>query len=113
MVPCSRPRLGAGRRHRFVRQRFPLFYPWSQRVRALLVRGHEAAGVVIAVGPGVTNLVVGQRVAVEAGKYCRNCDFCVKGCYNLRKGKRFCNSAARFPPFTRTFAVVIYATADL
>jgi L-iditol 2-dehydrogenase len=66
-------------------------------VQAPLVLGHEAAGVVTAVGPGVKNLVVGQRVAIEAGVYCRNCDFCKKGRYNLCKGMRFCSSAAVFP----------------
>ncbi|KAG6831844.1 hypothetical protein H0H87_003643 [Tephrocybe sp. NHM501043] len=66
-------------------------------VRSPLVLGHEAAGVVTAVGPGVKNLVPGQRVAIEAGVYCRNCDFCTKGRYNLCKGMKFCSSAAVFP----------------
>ncbi|KAG6819946.1 hypothetical protein H0H93_007152 [Arthromyces matolae] len=66
-------------------------------VRAPLVLGHEAAGIVTAVGPGVKHLVPGQRVAIEAGVYCRNCDFCSKGRYNLCKGMRFCSSAAVFP----------------
>lgn len=62
-----------------------------------LVLGHEAAGIVTALGPGVSNLVVGQRVAIEAGINCRTCDFCIKGRYNLCKGMRFCSSAARYP----------------
>ncbi|KAG6888647.1 hypothetical protein C0992_007964 [Termitomyces sp. T32_za158] len=66
-------------------------------VRAPLVLGHEAAGIVTAVGPGVKNLVPGQRVAIEAGVYCRTCDFCTKGRYNLCKSMRFCSSAAVFP----------------
>ena len=66
-------------------------------VCAPLVLGHEAAGIVTAVGPGVANLVVGQRVAIEAGINCRNCDFCAKGRYNLCRSMRFCSSAARFP----------------
>jgi L-iditol 2-dehydrogenase len=36
-------------------------------VRAPLVLGHEAAGVVAAVGPGVTSLREGDRVALEPG----------------------------------------------
>ncbi|KAF8879652.1 chaperonin 10-like protein [Gymnopilus junonius] len=66
-------------------------------VRAPLVLGHEAAGIVTAVAPGVTHLRVGQRVAIEAGISCRSCNFCEKGRYNLCKGMRFCSSAARFP----------------
>lgn len=66
-------------------------------VRAPLVLGHEAAGVVTAIGPGVTNLALGQRVAIEAGIMCRNCDYCKKGRYNLCKKMRFCSSASVFP----------------
>ncbi|KAG5641477.1 hypothetical protein DXG03_005117 [Asterophora parasitica] len=66
-------------------------------LQAPLVLGHEAAGVVTSVGPGVTNVVPGQRVAIEAGVYCKTCDFCTKGRYNLCKSMRFCSSAAVFP----------------
>ncbi|RDB28055.1 Sorbitol dehydrogenase [Hypsizygus marmoreus] len=66
-------------------------------LQAPLVLGHEAAGIVTAVGPGVKNLVPGQRVAIEAGIMCRNCDYCKKGRYNLCKSMRFCSSAAVFP----------------
>ncbi|KAI8972890.1 GroES-like protein [Trametes punicea] len=44
-------------------------------VQAPLVLGHEAAGVVTAVGPGVKHLVPGQRVAIEAGIMCNNCSY--------------------------------------
>ncbi|KXN92131.1 Sorbitol dehydrogenase [Leucoagaricus sp. SymC.cos] len=66
-------------------------------VRQPLVLGHEAAGVVTAVGAGVTDFVVGQRVAIEAGIMCRECKFCKDGRYNLCKSMRFCSSAAAFP----------------
>lgn len=45
--------------------------------------GHESAGEVVAVGEGVTDLKVGDRVAIEAGVYCKNCKFCKLGRYNL------------------------------
>jgi L-iditol 2-dehydrogenase len=48
-----------------------------------LILGHEAAGRVRAVGPGVTNLRVGQRVAIDPAKPCRQCEFCLKGSPNL------------------------------
>ncbi|EMD35627.1 hypothetical protein CERSUDRAFT_106920 [Gelatoporia subvermispora B] len=66
-------------------------------VQAPLVLGHEAAGIVTAVGPGVKNLVPGQRVAIEAGIMCNSCNYCQKGRYNLCKNMRFCSSAKTFP----------------
>lgn len=45
--------------------------------------GHESAGIVTAVGPGVTSLKVGDRVAIEAGIPCSLCDQCMKGRYHL------------------------------
>ncbi|KAM5543482.1 hypothetical protein V8D89_002733 [Ganoderma adspersum] len=66
-------------------------------VQAPLVLGHEAAGIITAVGPGVKHLVPGQRVAIEAGIMCNNCSFCAKGRYNLCKNMRFCSSAKTFP----------------
>ncbi|KAH9836254.1 GroES-like protein [Rhodofomes roseus] len=66
-------------------------------VQQPLVLGHEAAGIVTAVGPGVKHLVPGQRVAIEAGIMCNNCSYCHKGRYNLCKNMRFCSSAKTFP----------------
>ncbi|PPR02004.1 hypothetical protein CVT24_011127 [Panaeolus cyanescens] len=67
-------------------------------VRSPLVLGHEAAGVVTAVGLNAKGkFTVGQRVAIEAGIYCRQCNYCTSGRYNLCKQMRFCSSAARNP----------------
>ncbi|KAG8216831.1 chaperonin 10-like protein [Butyriboletus roseoflavus] len=66
-------------------------------IQAPLVLGHESAGVIVSVGPGVKNLVPGQRVAIEAGLMCQHCNYCESGRYNLCKGMRFASSAKTFP----------------
>jgi len=43
------------------------------------VAGHEVAGKVIAVGPGIKHLSVGDRVAVNNVKGCGKCEACRKG----------------------------------
>ncbi|MDW7656034.1 MAG: NAD(P)-dependent alcohol dehydrogenase [Bacillota bacterium] len=47
------------------------------------VLGHESAGVVVEAGADVTHLKVGDRVALEPGKTCGQCEFCKSGRYNL------------------------------
>lgn len=47
------------------------------------VLGHEAGGTVVKVGEAVTDLKVGDRVAMEPGKTCGKCEFCKTGRYNL------------------------------
>lgn len=48
-----------------------------------LVLGHEVSGVVAAVGGEVTNVTVGDRVAIEPGTPCRDCRECMAGRYHL------------------------------
>lgn len=47
------------------------------------VPGHEAAGEVVELGPGVSKFKVGDRVAVEAHSGCGYCENCMKGLYTL------------------------------
>jgi len=58
-------------------------------VRAPLILGHECAGQVAAVGPGVTGLAPGDRVALEPGVPCGHCAACRCGRYNLCPEVRF------------------------
>jgi len=44
-----------------------------------IVLGHESAGVVEKVGPGVTRAKPGDRVVIAFVTSCGNCDFCVTG----------------------------------
>ena len=48
-----------------------------------IILGHEAAGQVIQIGSSVTNVAVGDRVAIEPGTPCRNCRECMAGRYHL------------------------------
>jgi L-iditol 2-dehydrogenase len=45
--------------------------------------GHEAAGVVAAVGEGVTRFAVGDRVTFDSTVFCGSCAFCLRGEVNL------------------------------
>jgi len=45
------------------------------------IMGHEYAGTVAALGAGVDEFAVGDRVAVEVHKGCERCENCVKGWY--------------------------------
>eukprot|EP00123_Amoebidium_parasiticum_P013074 comp21751_c0_seq1/m.30811 comp21751_c0_seq1/g.30811 ORF comp21751_c0_seq1/g.30811 comp21751_c0_seq1/m.30811 type:complete len:351 (-) comp21751_c0_seq1:364-1416(-) len=59
-------------------------------VKSPMVIGHEPSAVVVALGEGVTNLKVGDRVAIEPGVPCRRCDHCKTGRYNLCPDVTFC-----------------------
>lgn len=59
-------------------------------VKAPMVLGHEAAGVVEKLGSAVTSLKVGDRVAIEPGVPCGGCDYCKAGVYNLCLDMQFC-----------------------
>jgi L-iditol 2-dehydrogenase len=48
-----------------------------------IVMGHEAAGVVAAVGDGVTGFAAGDRVTFDSTVFCGACDFCRRGEVNL------------------------------
>ncbi len=52
-------------------------------VKPPFVLGHEPGGVVVEVGKDVKHLKVGDRVALEPGKTCGQCEFCKTGRYNL------------------------------
>lgn len=63
--------------------------------------GHESAGEIVAVGPGVSHLKVGDKVAIEAGVPCSrpDCSACAIGRYNACKCLVFVflRNVTRFP----------------
>ncbi|GJD03826.1 alcohol dehydrogenase GroES-like domain-containing protein [Colletotrichum higginsianum] len=66
-------------------------------VREPLTLGHESSGVVTAVASDVSNLAVGDHVALEVGQPCEACELCAAGRYNICKGMKFRSSAKAFP----------------
>jgi L-iditol 2-dehydrogenase len=66
-------------------------------VREPITLGHESAGVVTAVGSGVTSLKVGDHVALEVGQPCEQCSLCREGRYNICTQMKFRSSAKAFP----------------
>jgi L-iditol 2-dehydrogenase len=48
-----------------------------------IVMGHEAAGEIAALGPGVSGFCEGERVTFDSTIYCGQCRFCARGEANL------------------------------
>jgi len=67
------------------------------RVREPIILGHEAAGTVQAVGPGVAALAPGDRVALNPSHPCGTCRFCLQGHHHHCLEMRFKGSAMRLP----------------
>lgn len=66
-------------------------------VREPLVPGHEASGVVDAIGSAVTRVRPGDRVAINPSHPCGHCPACRAGRGNLCRSMFFLGSASVFP----------------
>ncbi|CAK7206718.1 hypothetical protein SEUCBS139899_009524 [Sporothrix eucalyptigena] len=69
------------------------------------VMGHEAAGVVIAVGSQVSSHVVGDHVAIEPGLPCRKCVNCKNGRMNICTSIRYCGAPGTHGTLSRYYAL--------
>jgi len=67
------------------------------RIQQPMVLGHEIAGVVEEIGPGVASLSVGDHVAVSPSHPCSACRFCQLGLQNHCLDMRYYGSAMRMP----------------
>ncbi|MDF2801859.1 MAG: theronine dehydrogenase-like Zn-dependent dehydrogenase [Anaerocolumna sp.] len=59
------------------------------------ILGHECAGEIVELGSKVTDLSIGDKVALEPGCTCGQCEFCKAGKYNLCPDVEFLAT----PPF--------------
>ena len=67
------------------------------RIKEPMVLGHEVAGTVQSIGPDVTGLKPGDRVALNPSRPCGNCEYCDQGLFQHCHEMLFFGSAMRFP----------------
>jgi L-iditol 2-dehydrogenase len=79
--------------------------------------GHEAAGVVAAVGSDVRRVKPGDRVTFDSTVYCAHCEFCLRGEVNLCENRQVvgvsCGDYRRSGAFAEYIAVPEYIVYQL
>lgn len=73
------------------------------RLKEPMILGHEVSGHVAALGEGVSDLAIGDLVAVSPSRPCGACDYCLKGLPNHCFQMRFYGSAMPFPHIQGAF----------
>lgn len=81
------------------------------RLREPMILGHEVAGRIEALGPGVRGLAEGQLVAVSPSRPCGACRYCLEGLPNHCLDMRFYGSAMPFPHIQGAFRNLLVADA--
>jgi L-idonate 5-dehydrogenase len=81
-------------------------------IREPLVVGHEVVGRIGALGADVTELTVGQPVAVHPAQVCGVCEQCTGGTPHLCPKSRYLGSAAHFPHVQGGFTERLVVGAD-
>ncbi|MDM0050508.1 L-idonate 5-dehydrogenase [Variovorax sp. J22R115] len=81
------------------------------RIQQPMVLGHEVAGVIEAVGEGVTAYAPGERIAVSPSRPCGLCRFCQEGLQNHCLDMRYYGSAMRNPHVQGAFRQQIVVDA--
>ncbi len=80
------------------------------RIREPLIPGHEIAGEVAAIGPAVTRVAIGDKVAVDPSNPCGHCEYCLEGKPRHCLDMRFFGSAMRFPHVQGGFREMLACT---
>ena len=93
--------------HYFEEGRFGSF-----AMSAPFILGHEVAGEVAAMGEGVAQPTVGQRVVVNPARQCGQCDYCRAGRGNLCRHVRMLGSASTRPPTHGAFSQYLLIGAE-
>ena len=79
------------------------------------ILGHEGVGIVEAIGPGVRNVRVGDRVVIPSTIGCGYCTYCRDGYYSQCDNAKFCTPASPCcsPPMetTRLYSSTLLGTA--
>lgn len=81
------------------------------RVKEPMILGHEVSGYIQSLGDGVTNLAIGDLVAVSPSRPCGNCQYCQKGQQNHCENMRFYGSAMPLPHIQGAFREQLVANA--
>lgn len=81
------------------------------RIKEPMVLGHEVAGTVVAVAPGVESVRIGDKVAVNPSRPCGACKFCLEGLPNQCLDMRFYGSAMRTPHVQGAFRNMLLCEA--
>jgi len=76
------------------------------------VLGHECAGEIVETGADVTELVAGERVAVDPSRPCRRCQRCLEGRSNLCENMKYLGSASTDPHVDGAFASHVAVPAE-
>jgi propanol-preferring alcohol dehydrogenase len=69
---------------------------WPVKPKLPFIPGHEGVGIVEMVGPGVTEVKEGDRVAIPwLGYACGTCEYCVSGWETLNTRRRLRNMSGK------------------
>ena len=81
------------------------------RLQEPMILGHEVSGYITRLGEGVTNLGIGQLVAVSPSRPCHDCTYCREAKYIQCLNMKFYGSAFPFPHTQGAFREVLVADA--
>ncbi|TWU28943.1 L-idonate 5-dehydrogenase [Novipirellula artificiosorum] len=82
------------------------------RLKQPMILGHEVSGYVSGLGEDVSDLQVGDLVAVSPSRPCRTCQYCQLGQHNHCENMRFYGSAMPFPHIQGAFREALVADAS-